>query len=293
MRRRTTRLSATGFNSRRPNSVFMGVAAAYSLRIPSGSTYTGPLIIARRSSDNAELAFGASLIADANGNRWLDTTALLAWAGAGSAFVTTWYDQSGFSKNSTQASSALQPTIVLSGTVIVKNGRPSLLFPSAKAFTRWAGTPDAWPLVLNAVVSFDNNASEVRSFVLEHGDRAVNNGVATGASYNTTNVLQSATVNYLSFNTSTTPLAFGALTVTSWSYIQGTSPTLTGWANGVLTYQSGAGNNGAPTGGITIGRRFVGDQFYGNVSEIVITPALTNRQRLELNQGAAFGITVA
>ena len=71
---------------------YSGAAAAYSLRKLT-STYTGNAIRVRRSSDNTEQNIGF----DAGGN--LNTIALLAFVGSGNGFVTTWYDQSGNSKN--------------------------------------------------------------------------------------------------------------------------------------------------------------------------------------------------
>ncbi|GIV57693.1 MAG: hypothetical protein KatS3mg042_0606 [Rhodothermaceae bacterium] len=60
--------------------------AAYSLRKLS-STYTGPAIRVRRSSDDAEqdIGFGA--------DDFLDTAALTAFVGSGDGYVTTWYSQ--------------------------------------------------------------------------------------------------------------------------------------------------------------------------------------------------------
>lgn len=112
-------------------NVFASAAAAYSTRIPAGSTYSGPLIRVRRSSDNAEADVSAALVADANGNRWLDTSALLDFCGSGSGFVTTWYDQSGNGRVITQSTTTNQPTIVSAGAVNTVSGRPSLRFPAA------------------------------------------------------------------------------------------------------------------------------------------------------------------
>jgi hypothetical protein len=99
---------------------YTGAAAAYSLR-KLRSAYTGSAIRVRRSSDNAEQDIGFS-----GGN--LDTTALTSFCGAGNGFVTTWYDQSGNGNNSAQSTAANQPQIVSSGSVILINGKPSLLF---------------------------------------------------------------------------------------------------------------------------------------------------------------------
>lgn len=73
------------------------------------SAYAGHAILVRRSSDNTT----ANIDFLVGGG--LDTTTLLAFAGAGSAFVVTVYDQSGNGNNYTQATAANQPRIVNSG----------------------------------------------------------------------------------------------------------------------------------------------------------------------------------
>jgi hypothetical protein len=45
---------------------------------------------------------------------------------AGNGFVTTWYDQSGNASNVTQSTAILQPRIVVSGALILQNGKPSI-----------------------------------------------------------------------------------------------------------------------------------------------------------------------
>lgn len=93
---------------------------AYSLRkvVP---VYAGNAVLVRRSTDSATQAIGFT------GND-LDTAALLAFAGAGDAFVQTWYDQSGNSKHVTQATAAAQPKIVAAGAVLTSGGKPTVRF---------------------------------------------------------------------------------------------------------------------------------------------------------------------
>ena len=105
-----------------------GATVGYSLRKLS-STYTGNAIRVRRSSDNAEQNIGF----DGSGN--LDTTTLLAFVGAGNGFATTWYDQSGNSRNATQTTAANQPQIVTSGNVIMRNSKPYIEATSTRYFT--------------------------------------------------------------------------------------------------------------------------------------------------------------
>jgi hypothetical protein len=95
--------------------------AAYSTRRVRNS-YAGSAIKVRRSSDNAESDIGY-LVTGA-----LDETTLTTFAGAGDAFVTTWYDQSGNGYNAVQATAASQPQIVASGVVVKEGSIPALNF---------------------------------------------------------------------------------------------------------------------------------------------------------------------
>jgi hypothetical protein len=94
-------------------------SAAYSLR-KLRNAYTGNAIRVRRSSDNAEADIGFTTSGD------LDTVALLAHCGAGNGFVTTWYDQSGNGRNATQTTAGSQPHIVSNGAIVTENGRPTV-----------------------------------------------------------------------------------------------------------------------------------------------------------------------
>lgn len=117
--------------------LYPSAAAAYSLR-KLRTAYSGAAIRVRRSSDNTETDIGFV-------NNVLDTTTLLTFIGSNSGFISNWYDQSGNAKNATQATMALQPIIVNSGTIINKNTKPSILFASTRLslssnFTGTAGT---------------------------------------------------------------------------------------------------------------------------------------------------------
>lgn len=105
---------------------YPGAAAAYSTRLLD-TAYTGAALRVRRSNDNAEADIGFS-----GGN--LDEAALTAFVGANSAFVTTWYDQSGNARNATQTTAANQPRIVNAGVVDKRNGRVGPWFDNASYF---------------------------------------------------------------------------------------------------------------------------------------------------------------
>lgn len=131
------------------DSFYAASAAAYSTR-RMFSAYTGPLIRVRRSSDNAEQDIYAS------GGGLLDSSAFTAFVGASTAYVVTWYDQSGHTKHATQATQSKQPTIVLSGMA----GRPTITFTKANStFLSASGLTTASPHSIYAVARIDSDAA--------------------------------------------------------------------------------------------------------------------------------------
>jgi hypothetical protein len=85
------------------------------------SDYSGYCIKIRRSSDNTTQDIGF-----VGGD--LDTTSLLSFVGTDSAYVHTWYDQSGKGNNATQTTNANQPRIVNAGTLETENSKPIINF---------------------------------------------------------------------------------------------------------------------------------------------------------------------
>ncbi|RYY40479.1 MAG: HYR domain-containing protein [Chitinophagaceae bacterium] len=106
----------------------LGAVPALSLR-RLGSAYAGKAVRVRRSSDNATLDIGFLASGD------LDTAALKTFAGAGNAFITRWYDQSGNGVDMVQASNSSQPRIVNAGVIERINKRPAIWFGTANLAT--------------------------------------------------------------------------------------------------------------------------------------------------------------
>jgi hypothetical protein len=102
---------------------YPNAAAAYSLR-KLRSAYTGSAIRVRR-TDLQQSDIGFTSTGE------LDTAALLAFTGTGvldNGFVTTWYDQSGNSRNAVQATALNQPQIVSSGVLLTSNSKSAIRF---------------------------------------------------------------------------------------------------------------------------------------------------------------------
>lgn len=100
------------------------IAAAYSLRQLRGA-YSGSAVRVRRSSDSTEQDIG--FVAGE-----FDSGAFSSFIGGGTGYVKTWYDQSGNSRDATQATTGSQPQIVLS----VVNGKPIIRFNGTSTWLR-------------------------------------------------------------------------------------------------------------------------------------------------------------
>lgn len=137
---------------------------AYSLRRLL-SLYTGPLVQVRRSSDDTTLDIGFDVDGD------LDTAALLTFAGAGNAFVTRWYDQSGSGAHLEQGTTTAQPSIVTAGVVNVLDSLPCVTFDGTNDYLTVAsvGLYAAGAATMAAVFS---GASAANSVVLGESNNA-------------------------------------------------------------------------------------------------------------------------
>ena len=93
--------------------------AAYALR-KLRAAYAGNAMTVRRSSDGTTSAIGFT----ATGT--LDTTTLLSFCAATNCYVTAWYDQSGNGQDAVQTTTAQQPQVVSSGSLITFQSLPTI-----------------------------------------------------------------------------------------------------------------------------------------------------------------------
>ena len=120
------------------------------------SSYSGPAIRLRRSTDSVESDFGFS------GND-LDVSAIAAFLNGATGYCTTLYDQSGTGNHIIQASLAAQPQYIASGL----NGRPVLRYSTTQwmkrntnfpaPFTIVYGARQTGPIRARVLSSFNNN----------------------------------------------------------------------------------------------------------------------------------------
>jgi len=104
---------------------YTGSIGAYSLRKLSSSYSGDAIVVTTDGVDSQTIGF--------SGND-LDTATLESFAGSGDAYVSTWYDQSGNSRNFTQSTFANMPKIVSSGTTITQNSKPIVEFDGSTRY---------------------------------------------------------------------------------------------------------------------------------------------------------------
>lgn len=122
--------SAKGGGSNLLLDLFPGATVAYSVR-KLRTAYAGSALKVVRSSDNATQDIGFV-------GQNLDTASLLAFAGAGNAFVIKWYDQSGNGNDLTNNSSPTGGiTIVASGIAAVYPGTSIVCLSAGSATSRY------------------------------------------------------------------------------------------------------------------------------------------------------------
>jgi hypothetical protein len=254
-------------------------AAAYSLRRVRSAASLACRV--RRSSDNAELDIGFAASDD------LDTASLLTFVGNGNGFVTTWYDQSGNGRNAAQTASVEQPRIVSNGVIQTQNGRATVsqsdqnqTLPISATFT---GTSATGIFVFRQLTG--NGGS--------HGFRFQFGGVNNHSPWEDGNAYDSFfSASRQVFNNYGPASSPSTNTLTIHTARQ-TGTALQLFKNGTQIDGNKTVNFQAPDG-----RSLFSAGSAGTVASpegIVFGTALstTDRQTLERNQGAYYGIAVA
>jgi len=245
------------------------LAAAYSLRRLLAS-YEGSAIRVREDSGNTEADIGF----DADGN--LDTTALLAHTGSNSGYVTTWYDQSGNTRNAVRTTAGEQPRIVGTGTVDTQGGKPSMFFNSTGSL-RVLFTHNQ-PIHRIAVVRWNNTSD----FLC---DGATSNYGSLYSANDST--LRFVTDGATILNFIHTGSLLGALRVVE-SLSNGASSSIRVSEFTAATGDAGAGNHD----GISIGASNAASPLLGYYSEHIEWSAAQTTTALRTDINAYYGVTV-
>ncbi len=275
------------------------VVAAFSLR-KLRTAYTGPLVRIRRSSDNSEL----DVYANASEN--LDTAAVLAFAGSGSAFVTTWYDQSGLGNNATQTTTAAQPILVNAGSLVTMNSRPAI--QANAGGTQFLYVMNGSILGNNLTTTTENYINAVAMLAAATGHAIISNDSPSKFGHGIGNTTVSgAGALYVMFNSGFTAGTAGSFPFNQMAIVEAQFSTTSGskgWVNGTQVASSATekGKGGTDSGQAVIfvcqpnggGCTNSGQKF---ISEIIVTKgaAMTTTARAALvrSQGSFFGITTS
>jgi hypothetical protein len=280
----TTSNTTQAFSALRA-AVTVASSGAFSIR-KLDTAYTGNCMKVRRSSDNTTADIGFVASGD------IDSTALLAFAGSGSAYVDTWYDQSGSAINVSQATTAKQPRIVNAGVLDTINGRATVVFDGAgQSLVGPGAMPFATGLTLLSVAETRAHTGE-QSIYSEVG--------ATQARYAPVVQFASAlTRGAVVFNDTPTGISSGggALAFPTGLSLAGfvdyglTAKNITnGVAGSAITMLN-------PRGTGTLGNRYIGTRGVGvtgqlgAISEVVVyytQPTDAQRQAGEANEKAYF-----
>ena len=134
----------------------------------------------------------------------LDTSALSTFADTGSAYVTTWYDQSGGARHLTQTTTAAQPRIVSSGVVDTSGGLPSIVFDGTDDHLKSStvGLFAAGATTMTAVMTGASATAAV--FMSEH--QAGGNGYYRLLRSSSANWMRTARADHTASANSTTPV---------------------------------------------------------------------------------------
>lgn len=260
-------------------------AAAYSLR-KLRCAYVGSVIRVRRSSDDATQDIGFTASGD------LDTNALKAFVGASNGFITIWYDQSGNTRNATQATTANQPIIMNAGIIYRQNSQPAIYFSGSLFLTS----------SLTAVQATTTGNITTANFVMQSNSGIAgtifSNGEAAANRYNI-HAAWSDNVTYFDIGTFgsggrlNTPLTWTSLSIGTFLR-NGAQGNI--WKNGSSIISSSSLSTAVTsTLSISIGGSLAyGSYMTGYISEITCFPSVltTNeKQYLEWSQSQYYGIT--
>jgi hypothetical protein len=286
----TTQTAMTGASTPLLDDIGASAYKARGLR-QLRAAYSGSAIRVRY-TDNTEADIGF-----AAGTNNLDTVTLLAGAAAhgGSAYIKTWYDQSGNSRNETQSTAANQARIVNSNTLDTANSKPAAVFSSSNYIdTTNYGMAAAGAASLLAVFSSSKGASSFPALATERS-------AVTGVNYNMSWHTGTGAVEALIGDDSGVSVAtvLGPVlpdaTLSQMSFVD-TGSSLQNWINGATTSASGYSRSGHTFS--TISRHTFGsgndssNYLGGQVCELVeFTAALTGTQRLtgQANQKSYYG----
>ncbi len=243
------------------------VGAFYSLK-KGRRNFNGALFSVQRSSDStAQDIYG-------NPDGSLDTVSLLAFVGAGSGFIKTWYNQTGNFNHLTQSTVANMPRIVASGVIETKDCCPAIRFryTGATAVSKLLNT-SMTGLALQSTVFVVGSLETTQTYIqvildLYYG--GTRNYISHAA--NTNGI--AATIQGVA-NTSANPYSLGSIVCSRMMLQQEGANILSNKVNDSSNLTATAALPYTPTSVIIGDDSTGGNDFYGYISEILIGKNMT------------------
>ena len=265
--------------------VYPSASSAYSVRLLRGARYDNALLRARRSSDNAEV----DVFVDSNFELSLSSnitsrtsgTTLGTWVGANSAFVTTWYDQSGNNNNATQSTAANQPTIVASGVLQTNLGKAAI---ECSGTTGFQATVNWTNLFATYTVARLNSLTPALQTYFRDNGSSNSTGILAFNSLRTDNYRIRTTILTLSqtnaaFGITTKLLTLASDATTGYAYLNNALQVSSAVSGNVGTIMYINSNGVGNTGGIA-----------GPMSEWITYPSNSNLSLINTSINSYYGI---
>ncbi|RPJ77806.1 MAG: hypothetical protein EHM20_05425 [Alphaproteobacteria bacterium] len=218
--------------------------------IKMSNNYVGPTLKLRRSSDNAVLNFYADIVGNFGTLLDGDGTPLATWLGADTAYVDTWYDQSGGSRHATQPTSTLQPRFDTVNKVLdfeVPQLNAYMLIPNGTV--PLGNTPYTFVLKHGTI----RTSGQTENYFIGAGVATVNYGAYLGRS--STQYMDNWYSNTMFFGTMTTGNVIASKYSGTYRY---------GYVNGAQVYGGTASGRATASGQQYIGKPPWFDSNYAN-----------------------------
>lgn len=265
------------------DQVSANIGAAFGLRVLTRNALQKPLIRVRRSSDNVERDIYYNPAFE------LDTTDLLSFVGANSAYVTIWYDQGANGLNAAQPTAAAQPRIVNAGTLDTRNGKPTIISADpARMYVTVSNLTMNYASVVGGVSTFNTGAYNnfVRNNVTSGAEWALRTSNSSPQKYEFYKLPVASTLTAnASANTLLIFEGVGQLDGVNKIFVNGSVVT----TGTVMPTTSTSGNLFLGSNGST-------EYLNGFLSEIFISdsqPSLANLKVLQTNRSLYYGIQVS
>jgi len=225
-------------------------------------------------------------------NGVLDTGLLLSFAQMGSAYVETWYDQSGNGANATQVDLGKQPRIVNEAVLETVNGKPSVYFNGVAQRMETAafsiGNSDYSVLLVSKSIGLNSYGRAVMAIGSTDNSNGWYHALSRSNILNTFRWTQTSDGNGAGAVSQNPTSVFPTSLCMAISLVP-KSGNVTSYLNKVLQGTSVSPNQTINNAKIWIGNYYQVNSYYhqGNISEIIMFDKNISAKRIEIEDGTS------